>query len=193
MHEQALEEFKAVHQSVEDAFEVDIHSKTREREVVNARITFANILFQRGYNKSMIGRYLNKNHATIIHYCKNCEGYLRTDKLFAEKYEAAKRNYKDNFDPVYQMDRDRLKKEVFSLRAELNVVNCELETLIHERNDRLKERSRMDNIFKVVQQRTKHGTEDWIKSKLNTWFNGVYTTGHNEDIRVHYLEQQEKN
>ena len=87
------------------------------------------------------------------------------------------------------MDRDRLKKEVFSLRAELNVVNCQLETLIQERDDRLREHSRVDNILEIVKQRTKRGTEDWIEKKLNTWFNGVYATGHNEDIRVHYLER----
>ncbi len=193
MHEQALEEFKALHQSVEDAFEVDIHSRKREREIVNARITFAHILFERGYNKSMIGRYLNKNHATIIHYCKNCEGYLRTDKLFAEKFKQTQKNYKKNFDPVYQMDRERLKKEVFSLRKELNVVNCERETLKNEREDALNDHSRMDKIFRVLEQRTKHGTEDWIERKLNTWFNGVYTTGYSEDIRLHYLERQEEN
>lgn len=196
MHEQSLEEFKAVHQSVEDAFEVDMQSKKRERSMVNARIAFSNILFERGYSKSMIARYLNKNHATIIHYCKNCEGYLHTDKLFAEKYKVAHINHNKSFDSVYQMDRERLKKELFSLRKKLKVVNCELETLKQESADRVKQdeqESRMDNIFDMLEQRTRRGTEDWIEKKLNRWFNGVYTTGHNEDIRLHYLEQQEEN
>ncbi len=48
-----------------------------------------------------------------------------------------------------------------------------------------------ENLIKK-ERRTKHGTEDWIEKKLNTWFNGVYTTGYSEDIRLHYLEQQEK-
>ena len=168
MSENTHYEFDKLKEAVEEVFEVDMLSKARDRRNVNARISFSHILHNdRGYSKSCIGRYLNKNHATIIHYCKNFDGYSKTDMMLREGSVRSREIFANTFDPVYTMDRSLLKKEVFSLRKELADLNCEIELS-------KKESGRMRSIHHIVDERTREGTESDIESKLKTWFNGVY-------------------
>jgi len=70
MKNQKKKEFNALREIVEGAFNSDIMSPARDRAIVNARISFANLLIERGHSLTEIGRYLGKHHATIIHYRK---------------------------------------------------------------------------------------------------------------------------
>ena len=85
MLKQKFYEFDKLKEAVNSVFGLDMMERTRKRPHVNARIVFSNILFERGYSKSEIGRYLNKNHATIIHYCKSFEGYVKTDEGYKQE------------------------------------------------------------------------------------------------------------
>ena len=174
MHSEIEREFDVLRTAVQEVYNLDIKSKTRERPYVNARITFAYILWERGFNKSEIGRYLGKNHATICHYCKNFEGYIKTDPTLKRYYEEARSVYMDNFDPVYTMERAQLKSEVFSLRKKVSDLYFELEELKRERDEAASQTTRMDSIIKLVSQRTRLGDEEKVERKLNTWFNGLY-------------------
>tara|TARA_R110000744_G_scaffold268195_2_gene381869 strand:+ start:198 stop:725 length:528 start_codon:yes stop_codon:yes gene_type:complete len=173
MLKQKFYEFDKLKEAVNSVFGLDMMERTRKRPHVNARIVFSNILFERGYSKSEIGRYLNKNHATIIHYCKSFEGYVKTDKILSEKYDAARSVYQDNFDPIYNMDTVNLKNEIFSLRQKVSDLYCKIEGYKQERDNQQKDTNRMDGIFKLVSQRTHRGSEDKIMSELNAWFNGI--------------------
>ena len=167
-------EFDVLRQAVQEVFDLDIKSKTRERDYVNARIIFAFILWERGYNKSEIGRYLVKNHATVCHYCKNFEGYIKTDPLLRRKYEESKTVYFNTYDPVYTMERAELKNEVFALREKISDLSSQIEEFRRAQEAASAEATRMSSIVKLVSQRTRMGSEEEVERKLNTWFNGLY-------------------
>ena len=80
MLEETKYEFDKLKDTVNEIFGLNLMDNTRERPNVNARIVFSNILFRKGYTKSDIARYINKHHATVIHYCRNFEMYLKTDR-----------------------------------------------------------------------------------------------------------------
>jgi hypothetical protein len=66
---------------------VDIFSNSRERDHVEARAIFSKILYSHqhlGYTK--IGRVLGKNHATIYHYIKNFDAWIKYDDRLKSKY-----------------------------------------------------------------------------------------------------------
>lgn len=177
-------EFEKLHKTIDEVFNVNMLTKSRERKNINARICFAHLLVDRGYSKSEVARYMKKNHATIIHYCKSYDTYSITDKVLHEKYKDVQAIYLDKFDHVYKMDRERLKKEVFTLREEISELNCQLQNQEEQLKEFRSKAHRMAAIHEIVDQRTKHGAEELIAKKLNTWFNGVYTTGYRQDYRI---------
>lgn len=57
-------------EKVNEHFSVDIMKRSRERHLVDVRHTFMVSLRKRGYKTTDIGRYLGKDHATVIHATK---------------------------------------------------------------------------------------------------------------------------
>ena len=82
---------------------IDIRNeKSRHRDVVDARKMFGHI----AYNYTMmtfdkIGSYINKNHATVMHYNKEAKVLCETDKTFKRKFDLVlnilKKDKKQNF------------------------------------------------------------------------------------------------
>tara|TARA_B100000809_G_scaffold22848_1_gene19997 strand:- start:693 stop:1055 length:363 start_codon:yes stop_codon:yes gene_type:complete len=73
---------------VEKAFGVKLREKSRRRDVVNGRIAFGYIArkhLKKTYQK--IGSVLEKDHATIIHYCKNFDGIYKSDNNFRNYFD----------------------------------------------------------------------------------------------------------
>lgn len=65
--------------------EKQLKSKSRLRHLVDARGIAMYILNKKmNYNTLMIGKLLNRNHATIIHQVRKIEGLIEVDKLFKE-------------------------------------------------------------------------------------------------------------
>lgn len=72
---------------ISNEYDTDIFSKSRERECVEARAIFSKILYSyHGMGYSKIGRILKKNHATIYHYIKNFEDWIKYDEILKSKY-----------------------------------------------------------------------------------------------------------
>ena len=113
------------------------------------------------------------NHATVLHYFKRFPWYLQTDANLRNKYERIKSEFNREYDPVYYLSENELKKEVFSLRFK----NKELSSELNEVNSKLKEltsiEKRFSDIFKLVKERTKDGKEKEVLKKLNTIYNGI--------------------
>jgi hypothetical protein len=82
-----IEKLKGI---VNEAFLVDLDIDNRKRETVDARKIYSKILRDSGYSYQAIGKTINKNHATIIHYIKNIEHLLSYDKVLYFKYLACK-------------------------------------------------------------------------------------------------------
>jgi|TARA_R110000796_G_scaffold27632_4_gene76047 predicted transcriptional regulator len=166
--------YKDLEDIVSKVFDVDIHSKTRKRENVNARMSFAMILVKMGTTKVSIARYLGKDHATVLHYIKCFDNYFNSDKDLRKKHNQVLDVYNKKFNPIDELDRKTLIHEVSSLNKEISSLHCTIETYKEKLKHYSKEESRMDSIIKMVSQRTNHGKEKEIERKLNTWFNGIH-------------------
>ena len=84
---------------INQTFSVNILKNSRERELVENRIIFSKIV-RDNFKISLprIGAFLNKNHATIIHYLKQHDALLEYDKFYRLKYEKiCKLIYNDNY------------------------------------------------------------------------------------------------
>ena len=167
MEQQELNQLQEI---VDNVFSVSIKSKSRHRNLVNARMVFSKIARGRSYGYCEIGRFLGKNHATIIHYTKNFDIYCMTDDELLNNYILCNNMMGGEFDELYVMEKDKLRSEIVSLKEEIISLHSELLCL------KLKDKSdeKFLDIFNIVRERTKSGTEGDIKRKLNTFYNGVY-------------------
>lgn len=68
---------------------VDITTKTRKYEFIEARMIYYKLLRDRGYSLQEIGDTLDKNHATVLHAINVFEDIIEYDKDLVEKYSAA--------------------------------------------------------------------------------------------------------
>ncbi len=65
-----------------EEFDIDIDSNSRERSVVEARMIYGKILRNHGWTMSRIGKTINRNHATIVHYMKKYDDSLKYNKHY---------------------------------------------------------------------------------------------------------------
>ena len=99
------EELKRI---VNDTFLVDIEIESRKRDVVDARKVYSKILRDSGYSYESIGKTINKNHATIMHYVKTIEHLMYYDQILRNKYIACKNVFIKNKKSIL----DQIKKDV---------------------------------------------------------------------------------
>lgn len=165
---------KALRDSVNYHFQCDINSRCRERRFVNARMTFAWMMKKRGYSLSSIGRMMGRNHATIIHYLKNVEWYVKTDFEFKETFDLVYQDcYLDDTN-VHLLGEEDLKKEVFSLRKELKDVYSQIESLKNDQLQSKRDDERFEDIIQTIKVRTHPGKEELVLNKLNLMYNGLH-------------------
>ena len=157
-----------------EVYKCNLQDSGRQRNNVNARMTCSYVLRQRGYVLSQIGGFLNKDHATILHYLKNVDWYLKTDKIFLSCFQRITEEFNNDFNPVHAMALEELKKEVFSSRTELKELNLEVAGLKLALSETNKSNGRVEVLVDMVKQRTRLGTEREIEGKLHRWYNGVY-------------------
>ena len=68
---------------------VDITTKTRKYEFIEARMIYYKLLRDRGYSLQEIGDTLDKNHATVLHGINVFNDIKDYDKDLMKKYSAA--------------------------------------------------------------------------------------------------------
>lgn len=85
---------------IDYTFDSKLNDNTRKRELVENRMIFAKIVYDMHKLSLMrIGSYINKNHATIIHYLKQHENLMDFDIFYKMKYKkilALVNDYKSN-------------------------------------------------------------------------------------------------
>lgn len=74
--------------------------KNRKREYVDGRAIFSHISRKYNFSLTGIGRYLKKDHTTIIHHIRKAEDLLETDSLFFKKYNKVVEKLKDTYGKV---------------------------------------------------------------------------------------------
>jgi len=61
--------------------------KTRKRHIVEARMMISKLLLKEGLTLSEIARFLNKDHATIIHYRNLHDDLMKTEAKYKFKFD----------------------------------------------------------------------------------------------------------
>jgi len=68
--------------------EIELKSRRRFRQIIDAKSMLCYILHRKlKYTSTESARFLNLDHATILHHCKKAEGLIETDKDFKEKFK----------------------------------------------------------------------------------------------------------
>lgn len=153
---------------------VDVrNAKSRHRHVVNARMIYAHILHKGGWTYSSIGRTMVKHHATIIHYVKNFDNYLMSDPELRKSYFEIKNSFDGEIADQIYLSEDELKKGLILLRKENETLYLRVVELEEQLKSVISNRERLSEIYKIVEQRTKVGSEDEIKLIINRMYNGL--------------------
>lgn len=136
---------------VESVFLEKMSSKSRARNVVDARMVYGKILRDLGYGHRVIGESINRNHACIVHYMKNIDFLLKQDKELKAKYEYCKRKYILNSNDLPNVGRTsdafitiiRLEEQLEEAEAK---VNKTLHKFVDGIEDYIKENGRFPSI-----------------------------------------------
>jgi hypothetical protein len=157
-------------------------------------MAFATLLRKKGYSFDRIGSFIDKDHATIIHYHRNIDMYLKTDDFFRYKYDRideefdsycttnrlknamnfVERRGSNNFKPILPHYNEELISHIHYINKEKKELSLALERLEIKNKALEISENRVNNIINIIKQRTKIGTEKLIEKKLHVWFNGVY-------------------
>jgi len=175
---------------VNDIFQCDVMSPVRRRENVDGRRAFSAILKNEGHSFTKIGKALNKDHATIMHYVRGIEGVLKTDSGFTRRYDKVSMKFLKEIDrsenDFISLEINKLKDKVTFERSHVSTLNREIKRLenvqlvLNKKNDLIKNElktynDKFDKLYSIISIRTKPNTEEFIQRKLNTFYNGVYS------------------
>lgn len=168
------DDFIVMREAIEEVFELDLFSTVRKRKYVNARMIFAKSMCDRGHTRTDVAKYLEKNHATVIHYLKYFDGYLATDMDFRKKYRDCTLTYRNKFEPVQKMNKSKMEQRLIELRNDNENLRGKVESLMSQIKTINRQENRFSEIYDVIHERTRRGTEEMVKNKLNQMFNGLY-------------------
>lgn len=157
--QQIESEVKSLKGIVEDIFFIDLASKKRKRDVVNARMVYSKILRDRGLKFDMIGDTINKDHSTICYYVAKLENHIEYDKNLYSKYRICKDLFLDNRAPL------QLKNTEEQLRYEIS----KLRSLIKRQDSE----QRFKNVISILGDRVPVGEEKFIEDKIRSMLNRI--------------------
>lgn len=157
---------------------VDVLKNSRTRPIPDARRILVKILMDRKWRCTELGKILNKNHATILHYNKNMDFHLKHDIELRRMYEKVMKHYKIENLEMYSMSNSELRKEVFALKKQNKTLTSEIDKLQTE----LKQWKNYKDIFNFLKIRQGNITNQAIIKKLNKYLNGNtnYTDKNNQ-------------
>ena len=162
-------DFELAKKIVEEELSLDIMKVTRKRSVVESRMIFSKILRNYRHSFTDIGKYLNKDHTTIIHYISKLDGLLETEDAMMTTYMSCMETFISEKEPVNLLD-DKLTSEVnvvlMSKIQSLMIEKKALESKLYRGNARLK------TIIAILDRNTPLGKEDEMEQKIRRMLNG---------------------
>ncbi len=154
---------------INNVFGVDLNRNIRKRPFVNSRIIYSKILKDRGYGYIVIGKSLNKDHSTIIHYVQQFERIMYQDEVFAKNYIMCKDAFlKDNPFLTDILSNTDIISQLVSLSAENR-------KLILERDKVLKTANmyrRLKRVIEFIDINTPEGKEYIAENRIKFLLNG---------------------
>jgi len=177
MKEEIIIEMDSLRKVIEYVFDVDILLKVRKRQYVNARMVFSKILSDNGYGITNIGRYLKKDHSSIIHYMDVIKTVLKFDEVLMGKYMYAKDMYVNKMSvPYHELNPVKLTSKEKAQQIKIQMLNDEIDSLILEKRKLMiisKTNNRLSEIINFIDKQTPHGQEAYLLRKISTMFNGL--------------------
>jgi hypothetical protein len=147
---------------------VDIHHESRYQDVVDARIIFSVLARQIGCTLKQVSFFLNKHHASIIHYLKNFDYLIVTLPSFKEKYDEVKACFLEKKEPSI------LVQESFTHKVSITDLKNQIERLILHKQQLMvihNKNKRIEKIIDLINTKTPIGLEDFVKNKIVQMFN----------------------
>ena len=166
---------------VNDEFEVDITIKCRKRPVVVARKAFSFILRESNLSLAAIGGYMGKDHATILHYLRDIDFVIQTNKYFRNKLSSCGERFDAVVEEAPEQKLEVVKKpqDYYTMREENKVLKQSIKKQkerIAELEEELRKLKREDDriydIYDMLKYRCPVGKEEELYNRLNRMLNG---------------------
>jgi hypothetical protein len=159
---------------VNKIFEIKIKSRKRSRVIVDARMVYSKILRERGHTVTAIGKFLGKDHTTIVHYGIMVDDMLAQLPYYHNQYVKCYTEFmKDKEPTVFSITEKELQMSNISLKSQLERLILE-NTTMQIQVDKYK---RLEKILEYVENRTPIGKESFVLRKINLMFNGLSDYG----------------
>lgn len=148
---------------IQEELGVEIVKRTNKRHAVNGRKLFSKILCEIGVTKSEIGRYLRKDHSTIVHYMADADSMIKYTEGMLEKYEEIRREFLNV-----------VKKTINEDNKSIVILKLRIDELISEKKElsnKLNELDRLKKIIRFIDTFVPDGQEDIALEKIMLTFN----------------------
>jgi hypothetical protein len=162
------QEMDSLSSIVNKLLDVDIHSKRRHRRLVEARMIFAKIMYDRGYELTSIGRFLGKNHSTIIHYIKTSDYIFMSYPEIHDKYVVCSEVFIEGKEPSMLFNKKDMVRSINNLNDRIMILMKE-RSLMRKKEDKMK---RFENIIMMLDNRIPYGKEAEAYRIINKILNG---------------------
>lgn len=162
------QEMQSLSSIVNKLLDVDIHSKRRHRNLVDARMIFSKIMYDRGYELTSIGRFLGKTHATVIHYIKMSDHIFMSYPELHDKYIVCNEVFTEGKEPTMIFNRRDMVRSIQSLNERIALLMKE-RSIMRKKEDRMK---RFENIMVMLDNRVQYGKEAEAYRMINKVLNG---------------------
>lgn len=131
-------EFISLREVILGIYNVDVLENTRRNEVVEARMMFSLILRSRGWTLKSIGRFLGKDHTTIIHYVQNIEFFMAHSRPKRIMYERLLKAFDSEEHGIEAMEKSEMGAEIKKLRMRVEALSLRNEKLVNTYNKSLR-------------------------------------------------------
>jgi len=166
-NEDVTKEKDALKDIVENVFQTEIMSSRRYQTIVEARMVFTKILVDRGHSLSSIGRYIDKNHATIIYYNKHLTNLLEQYPYLFNKYMECKNAFLDKRDPIIFFKERNVQAMMAKLMEKVDELIMEKENL----KSTIKRYRKFERIVELLHDKARYYDEVALYQKINSIFN----------------------
>lgn len=161
---------------IKEQLDIDIMQQSRFRHIVDARRIYSFILFQGGHGYTQIGKTINKDHATIIHYLRHFKTHVQQSEVLKENLNQIKYVYSilvDEETKKNKRSRAELVTLVENMTKRISELTDENEQLKLDIKKITRKNTRHLDLYELIETRVNDQNENIIRVKLNHLLNGL--------------------
>jgi hypothetical protein len=165
---QHQDEANHVKELIKAYLDVDITTKSRKREIVQAKHVFVHILRSAKCTCVEVGRHMGMDYTSVLHYDRTFESYYNQSNILRDKYNRILDLYNEKYDP-------RLALTTCELREQLFEAQQLVKELSSKSKQQTEERASRNNILlhELIDARTTPDNEESIYIKMRAFYNGI--------------------